>query len=235
MNLFYAPDILSNPFLPEEESAHCAKVLRMQTGDTTHVIDGIGNLYEVRIVAPHAKHTEVEIVSVQKDFGRRPFRLHLAVAPTKNSDRFEWFVEKATEIGVDEITPLRCRFSERKIIKPERIEKILVAAAKQSYKACVPRLNPMVDCNEFLRTVQASQRFVAHCYEGEKPHLLHICPPHTDVLVMVGPEGDFSRDEVELALNQGFRAVTLGFSRLRTETAGVVACHIVTVVNELQQ
>lgn len=233
MNLFYAPDILSCPFLPEEESAHCAKVLRMQAGGTAHVIDGIGNLYEVRIVAPHAKHTEVEIVSVQKDFGRRPFRLHLAVAPTKNIDRFEWFAEKATEIGVDEITPLLCRFSERKSIKPERLEKILVAASKQSYKARVPRLNPMVECGEFLRTVREPQRFVAHCYEGVKPHLLHVCPPRTDVVVMVGPEGDFSRDEVEVALNQGFQAVTLGASRLRTETAGVVACHLVTVVNEL--
>lgn len=233
MNLFYAPDILSSPFLPEEESVHCTKVLRMQAGGTAHVIDGIGNLYEVRIVAPHAKRTEVEIVSVQKDFGQRPFRLHLAVAPTKNIDRFEWFAEKATEIGVDEITPLLCRFSERRAIKPERLEKILVAASKQSYKARVPRLNPMVECGEFLRTVREPQRFVAHCYEGAKPHLLHACPPRTDVVVMVGPEGDFSRDEVEAALNQGFQAVTLGASRLRTETAGVVACHLVTVVNEL--
>lgn len=233
MNLFYAPDILTAPFLPDDESAHCAKVLRMQTGDTAHVIDGIGNLYEVRIVAPHAKHTEVEIVSVQKDYGRRPFRLHLAVAPTKNIDRFEWFVEKATEIGVDEITPLLCRFSERKIVKTERIEKILVSASKQSYKARVPHLNPMTECNAFLQQVRESQRFIAHCYEGTKPHLLHICPPHADVVVMIGPEGDFSRNEVENALRHDFQVVTLGSSRLRTETAGVVACHIVTVVNEL--
>ena len=233
MTIFYAPDILSNPFLPEEESAHCAKVLRMQAGDVAHVIDGVGNLYEVRIVAPHAKHTEVEILSVQHDFGKRPFRLHLAVAPTKNIDRFEWFVEKATEIGVDEITPLCCRFSERRLIKSERIEKIIVAASKQSYKAQVPRLNDMIDCEEFLRAVHESQRFIAHCYEGEKPHLLHVCSPASDVVVMVGPEGDFSRKEVNLALEQGFTAVTLGQSRLRTETAGVVACHLVTVVNEI--
>ncbi len=234
MTLFYAPDILTSPFLPETESAHCAKVLRLSAGEVVHVIDGVGNLYEVQIVAPNSKRTEVKILSVQKDFGKRPFRLHLAVAPTKNIERFEWLMEKATEIGVDEITPLLCRYSERKIIKPERIEKILISASKQSYKACVPRLNPMTEVADFLRQVSESQRFIAHCYEGEKPHLLHVCLPKSDVVVMVGPEGDFSREEIDLVLAQHFQPVTLGTSRLRTETAGVVACHLVTVVNELR-
>lgn len=233
MTLFYAPDIAQTPFLNEEESLHCAKVLRLKAGDVAHVIDGVGGLYQVEIVAPHAKHTEVRILSVQHDFEKRPFRIHLAVAPTKNSDRFEWFVEKATEIGVDTITPLLCRYSERKLIKPERIEKILISASKQSLKAFVPKLNPMTPYNEFMNSVSEPHRFIAHCYEAEKTHLLHSCPPHSDVLVLVGPEGDFSLDEVRLALDNEFKAVTLGSSRLRTETAGVVACHLVTVVNSL--
>lgn len=233
MTLFYAPDILENPFLPEEESAHCTRVLRLQAGAVVQIIDGKGTLYDATIVAPHAKRTEVRIVSAHPDFGRRPFRLHLAVAPTKNSDRFEWFVEKATEIGVDEITPLLCRYSERRAIRPERIEKILVSASKQSYKARIPQLNPMTAVDEFLQHVREPYRFVAHCYEGDKPHLLHVCPPKSEVVIMVGPEGDFSRDEVDLAVNQHFVPVTLGASRLRTETAGVVACHLAAVVNEI--
>lgn len=196
MTLFFAPDILNSPFLPENESVHCAKVLRLQAGDVVQVIDGIGNLYDVQIVSPNSRRTEVKIVNVKHDFGLRPFRLHMAVAPTKNIDRFEWFIEKATEIGVDQITPLCCRFSERKIIKPERIEKIIVSASKQSYKASVPRLNPMISVEEFLKNVTEPNRFIAHCYEGEKPHLLHVCPPKSNVLVMVGPEGDFSQEEI---------------------------------------
>ncbi|MGN0186772.1 MAG: 16S rRNA (uracil(1498)-N(3))-methyltransferase [Paludibacteraceae bacterium] len=233
MTLFYAPDILENPILPEDESAHCSKVLRLQIGDVVQIIDGIGNLYEATIVAPHAKRTEVKIRSVQPDFGRRPFRLHMAVAPTKNSDRFEWFVEKATEIGVDTITPLLCRYSERRVIRPERLEKILVSASKQSYKARIPQLNPMTAVDDFVQQVRTPYRFIAHCYEGDKPHLLHVCPPKSEVVIMVGPEGDFSREEVEMAVNQYFQPVSLSASRLRTETAGVVACHLVTVVNEI--
>ncbi|HPW90456.1 MAG TPA: 16S rRNA (uracil(1498)-N(3))-methyltransferase [Paludibacteraceae bacterium] len=233
MTLFYAPDIVQNPFLNEEESLHCTKVLRLKAGDVVHVIDGIGGLYEVEIVAPHAKHTEVRILSVQNAFEKRPFRIHLAVAPTKNSDRFEWFIEKATEIGVDTITPLLCRYSERKSIKSERIEKILISASKQSLKAFVPKLNPMMRYDDFIESVIEPHRFIAHCYSAEKIHLLHACPPHADVVVLVGPEGDFSLEEVQLALQHNFQLVTLGNSRLRTETAGVIACHLVTVVNSL--
>ena len=150
MNLFYAPDIQQSLSLPEEESQHCIKVLRMKSGDHIHIIDGVGGLYEAQIIEAHPKRTQVEILTHQTEYGRRPFRLHLAVAPTKNIDRFEWFVEKATEIGFDELTPLCCRYSERKIIKPERIKKILVSAAKQSLKAYVPILNPMITFKEFV-------------------------------------------------------------------------------------
>ena len=236
MNLFYAPDILQTLALPEEESQHCAKVLRMKAGERIHIIDGVGGLYEAEILEAHPKRTQVNIISEQHEYGRRPFRLHLAVAPTKNIDRFEWFVEKATEIGFDELTPLCCRYSERKIIKPERIEKILVSAAKQSLKAYVPRLNSMQTFKEFMAnnsqsSFQDSQLFIAHCYDQPKQHLLHACQPTGNVVVMVGPEGDFSEEEVELALRNSFQAITLGDSRLRTETAGVVACHLVTIAN----
>ena len=235
MNLFYAPDIAQTLTLPEEESQHCAKVLRMKAGERIHIIDGVGGLYEAQITEAHPKRTQVEILNVQIEYGRRPFRLHLAVAPTKNIDRFEWFVEKATEIGFDELTPLCCRYSERKVIKPERIEKILVSAAKQSLKAYVPRLNPMTTFKEFINNssslISNSSLFIAHCYDQPKKHLLHACPTASDVVVMVGPEGDFSEEEVELALRSSFQAITLGESRLRTETAGVVACHLVTVAN----
>ena len=235
MNLFYAPDILQTLALPEEESQHCAKVLRMKAGEHIHIIDGVGGLYEAEILEAHPKRTQVSIISEQHEYGRRPFRLHLAVAPTKNIDRFEWFVEKATEIGFDELTPLCCRYSERKVIKPERIEKILVSAAKQSLKAYVPRLNPMITAKEFIGNssflIPHSSLFIAHCYDQPKLHLFNACQPGGDVVVMVGPEGDFSEEEVELALRNSFQAITLGESRLRTETAGVVACHLVTVAN----
>ena len=235
MNLFYAPDIAQTLTLPEEESQHCAKVLRMKAGERIHIIDGVGGLYEAEILESHPKRTQVTILSEQHEYGRRPFRLHLAVAPTKNIDRFEWFVEKATEIGFDELTPLCCRYSERKIIKPERIEKILVSAAKQSLKAYVPRLNPMTTFKDFINNSSSltphSSLFIAHCYDQPKQHLLHVCPSASDVVVMVGPEGDFSEEEVELALRNSFQAITLGESRLRTETAGVVACHLVTLAN----
>ncbi len=250
MNLFYAPDIQQSLSLPEEESQHCIKVLRMKSGDHIHIIDGVGGLYEAQIIEAHPKCTQVEILTHQTEYGRRPFRLHLAVAPTKNIDRFEWFVEKATEIGFDELTPLCCRYSERKIIKPERIEKILVSAAKQSLKAYVPILNPMTTFKEFISQYSPpvlggvpeggggsqlstlnSQLFIAHCHNQPKQHLFNACQPGGNVVVMVGPEGDFSEEEVELALRNSFQAISLGESRLRTETAGVVACHLVTVAN----
>ena len=235
MFLFYAPDIQQSLSLPEEESQHCIKVLRMKSGDHIHIIDGVGGLYEAQIIEAHPKRTQIEILTQQTEYGRRPFRLHLAVAPTKNIDRFEWFVEKATEIGFDELTPLCCRYSERKIIKPERIEKILVSAAKQSLKAYVPILNPMTTFKEFVNNstflTPHSSLFIAHCHNQPKQHLFNACQPGGNVVVMVGPEGDFSEEEVELALRNSFQAISLGESRLRTETAGVVACHLVTVAN----
>lgn len=175
----------------------------------------------------HARRAEVEIVSVTRDFGAHPYRLHLAVAPTKNIDRFEWFVEKATEIGFDTLTPIVCRYSERRVIKPERVEKILVSAAKQSLKARVPELREMVEFDRLVEQCSGGERLIAHCHDMPKVRLFDACGSCRDVTVCIGPEGDFSTEEVERAMRAGWRSVSLGESRLRTETAGVVACHTV--------
>jgi 16S rRNA (uracil1498-N3)-methyltransferase len=204
----------------------------MKAGERIHIIDGVGGLYEAQIAEAHPKRTQVEILNVQTEYGRRPFRLHLAVAPTKNIDRFEWFVEKATEIGFDELTFLNCRYSERKVIKTERIEKILVSAIKQSLKANKPVLNEMTDFNKFIAQDFKGQKFICHCYEGEKKLLKEAIVPGEDALILVGPEGDFSEEEVAKAIEAGFQPVSLGKSRLRTETAALVAAHTLNLFNQ---
>jgi len=232
MSLFYVPALSSGFVLPEEESQHAVKVLRMQVGDTLTVVDGAGGFYKARITNPHPKHCAFEITDTILEYGKRNYRLHIAIAPTKNIERLEWFIEKATEIGIDEITPIVCRFSERKVIKAERLEKIIVSAAKQSVKAYFPKLNPLCTFDELIKTCQASQKFIAHCYEEDKRLLQTEIQPSEDVLILIGPEGDFSKEEVQKALSLGFIPVSLGNSRLRTETAGVVACHTVCLRNE---
>ena len=232
MSLFYVPALSSGLVLPEEESQHAVKVLRMQVGDTFTVVDGAGGFYKARITNPHPKHCAFEITETILEYGKRNYRLHIAIAPTKNIERLEWFIEKATEIGIDEITPIVCRFSERKVIKAERLEKIIVSAAKQSVKAYFPTLNTLCTFDELIKTCQASQKFIAHCYEEDKRLLQTEIQPSEDVLILIGPEGDFSKEEVQKALSVGFIPVSLGSSRLRTETAGVVACHTVCLRNE---
>lgn len=224
MSLFYVPNLISAHVLPEEESQHAVKVLRLQTGDAMTVVDGVGGYYEARITHPHPKHCEFEIVKSIAGFGKRDYKLHIAIAPTKNIERLEWFIEKATEIGIDEITPIICRFSERKIIKEDRLEKIIVSAAKQSVKAYFPKLNPLCTFDELLKSHKASQKFIAHCYEEDKKLLQNEIQKSSDILILIGPEGDFSKEEVQKAIASGFVPVSLGDSRLRTETAGVVAC-----------
>ncbi|MEN8116270.1 MAG: RsmE family RNA methyltransferase, partial [Bacteroidota bacterium] len=157
---------------------------------------------------------------------------HIVIAPTKNIDRFEWFLEKCTEIGIDEITPILSEHSERKVIKPGRLEKIVVSAMKQSVKAYLPKLNELTSFNDLVKTSDAPAKFIAHCNGGEKPHLKNNIEPGKNVLILIGPEGDFSPAEVELAKENGFKEISLGTSRLRTETAGVVACHIVNLIND---
>jgi len=231
MALFYVPS-LTVPVLPEEESQHAVKVLRLQVGEEITVVDGAGGLYKARITNPHPKHCSFEITETILEYGKRDYRLHIAIAPTKNMERLEWFIEKATEIGIDEITPVICRYSERKIVKAERLEKIIISAAKQSLKAYFPKLNPQCSFDELMKTHQASQKFIAHCYEEDKRLLQNEITKASDVLILIGPEGDFSKEEVQKALSLGFIPVSLGNSRLRTETAGVVACHTVSLRNE---
>lgn len=232
MQIFYTPDIAVNPELPEEEAGHCIRVLRLTEGDDILLTDGKGFFYKAAISRAHHKHCEVSILESRKQPALWNFHLHIAVAPTKNMDRMEWFVEKATEIGLDAITCLNCRFSERREIKPARLEKILVSAMKQSQKATLPQLTGMTDFKSFVSQPFDGRKFIAHCEDGKKTLLKHTYNPNENALILIGPEGDFSPEEIELALKQGFQPISLGESRLRTETAALVACHTIHVLNQ---
>lgn len=231
MQLFYTPDIALTAELPEEEAGHCIRVLRLAEGDEIRLTDGKGYFYRAAIRRAHPKHCEVDILESWPQPPLWPFELHIAIAPTKNMDRMEWFAEKATEIGIDAITCLNCRFSERREIKPARLEKILVSAMKQSLKATLPRLTGMTDFKTFITQPFEGRKFIAHCEEEEKTPLKHAYHPGENALILVGPEGDFSAEEIALALANGFEPVSLGESRLRTETAALAACHTIHVVN----
>ena len=231
MQIFYTPDIAINPELPEEEAGHCIRVLRLAECDEILLTDGKGSFFKAAISRAHPKHCEVKILEQWKQPALWNFNLHI-VAPTKNMDRIEWFAEKATEIGIDAITCLNCRFSERKEIKVARLEKILVSAMKQSQKATLPELNGMTDFRTFVSRPFDGRKFIAHCEEGVKPLLKQTYHPGENVLVLIGPEGDFSPEEISFALQQGFEPVSLGESRLRTETAALVACHTIHVLNQ---
>ena len=224
MQLFYAPQILQNQLLLDKVDAqHCLKVLRKKEGDLLHLIDGQGGLYEVRLTSANPKKCTFDIVKTTPHFGKRNKHIHIAIAPTKNISRLEWFLEKATEIGIEEITPILCHHSERKIIKPERLEKILVAAMKQSLKAYLPKLNPLTKFQDFVASQQDDTDFKAIACMTEKENHLQNLYKGGNVVVMIGPEGGFSEKEISMAVAQNFKAATLGTSRLRTETAGMVA------------
>ncbi len=232
MHVFYTPDIAVDGELPEEEAGHCLRVLRLGVGDEVMLTDGKGFFYKAVITAATGKRCQVKVVET---IGQAPLwngRLHLAMAPTKNMDRIEWFAEKATEIGFDELSFVNCRFSERKVIKTERIEKIVVSAVKQSLKARKPLVNELTDFGKFIQQKFEGQKFIAHCYEGDKPLLKDVLIPGKDAVVLIGPEGDFSPEEVQKAEAAGFRAISLGKSRLRTETAALVAVHIMNLFNQ---
>ena len=232
MHVFYTPNIQVTNELPEEEAQHCTRVLRLGVGDEITLTDGKGKFYKAEITVAGNKRCLVTVKETVFQEPLRPCHLHIAMAPTKNMDRNEWFAEKATEIGLDELTFLNCRFSERRVIKNERIEKILVSAIKQSLKARLPRLNEMTDFNAFITQDFQGQKFIAHCYEGEKPLLKDILKPGEDAVVLIGPEGDFSEEEVGKAVEYGFIPISLGKSRLRTETAALVACHTINLLNQ---
>ncbi len=233
MQLFYAPDISGNTYtLNEEESKHCIRVLRLTIGDEITLIDGKGGLFKTRIIRPEPKRCMVEVYESTLEFEKRNHYLHIAIAPTKNIERFEWFLEKATEIGIDEITPLLCEHSERKAVNNERLEKIIISAVKQSIKAYVPVLNPMTSFKQLIQSNQTGNLFIAHCATKGLNHLKNELKPLNKSIILIGPEGDFSIDEIQLALKSNYREISLGTSRLRTETAGVVACHIANLANQ---
>lgn len=234
MQLFYNPDL--NPqtesfAFDREESRHIVKVLRKKDSDILHVTDGNGHLFTTQITLASDNKCTVKIVSYEKKEPSK-IQLHLAVAPTKMNDRYEWFLEKATEIGIAQITPIICDHSERKQINVDRMEKILVSAMKQSNQYYLPKLNPPIALKDFLKIKSDGQRFIAHCEETQKQSLKTVMQPNVNVTILIGPEGDFSDKEIALALENQYIPVMLGETRLRTETAAIVACHTVVFANE---
>lgn len=233
MKLFYVPDINCVPQLSEEESGHAVRVLRLREGDEIMVVDGQGEFYRCEITAAHPKHCAVQILETTPE-EERPYSVEIAVAPTKNLDRTEWFLEKAVEMGLDRFTPLRCRHSERKELKVERMSKIAISAMKQSLKATLPRIDEMTDIMAYIAEPFEGQKFIAHCYKDQERLLLsREIEAGKAVRVLIGPEGDFSEEEVAAAIAAGYQPVSLGVCRLRTETAALAACHSVHVINEL--
>lgn len=234
MQLFYNPEIQPGHAaftFDKEESRHIVKVLRKKEGDTIHIANGSGYLFTSEIVFASEKKCEVTITGEQFH-EPAPYSLHLAVAPTKMNDRYEWFLEKATEIGISEITPIICEHSERTIFKADRFEKIIQSAMKQSLQFYMPKLNEPVPFNTFVAAQHQGQLFIAHCEEAEKRLLKNALEPKKQVTILIGPEGDFSTKEINLALQKNYIPVSLGNTRLRTETAAVVAAHSVAFVNE---
>jgi 16S rRNA (uracil1498-N3)-methyltransferase len=228
--LFYSPDISETSQLPEEEASHALRVLRLPTGAIINVTDGKGHLYKARLENTAVKNCHISIIE-QWTPDPTPYNIHIAIAPTKNIDRMEWFCEKTTEIGISTITFLLCRHSERRDIKLPRIEKILISAMKQSQKAILPKLNPLIDFSSFITSPFHGHKYIAHCEKGEKQLLKSCYPAGSDALILIGPEGDFSNEEISAAINHGFLPISLGTSRLRTETAGIAACHSIHILN----
>ncbi|MDE7160646.1 MAG: 16S rRNA (uracil(1498)-N(3))-methyltransferase [Muribaculaceae bacterium] len=231
---FYAPEIESTGFLPEAESGHCVRVLRMKEGDTLYVTDGRGSRFGCRIVEAHPRHVGVEIVSTEKIEPVIGVSIVLAVAPSKNMDRMEWLVEKAVEIGVTRIVMLRCARSERKVVKPERLMRIAVSAMNQSLKGCIPEVTEMTDFQDFISSLPAGQAFMGYCApDVERREFVAECKPDTDTTILIGPEGDFTEAEVARAMDAGVTPVTFGNARLRTETAALFGVQGVHIINQL--
>ena len=234
MQLFYAPDIVP-PYhiLNEEESKHCVRVLRMTEGSRLMLTDGRGNMYTAQITNADPRRCSVEVVATETAYGKRPYSLTMAVAPTKNPDRYEWFLEKATEVGCDVFIPIESAHSERRNIKHERSEKVITSAVKQSLKAYHPMLEPLTNVKEVIQRPFEGRKLIAHCRDdaGERTTVKEALTAGGNTLVLIGPEGDFSREEVELALANGFTAVTFGEARLRTETAALAAVMFTSFAN----
>lgn len=235
MQLFYNPELTADTkqfTFDKIESKHIVRVLRKKEGDKILITNGLGQLFTSEILLADDKKCSVKIVNLETQKSDRNYYLHIAIAPTKLNDRFEWFLEKSTEIGIDEITPIICEHSERKVIKTERMEKIILSAAKQSLKFHFPKFNEAITFNAFMNTNFSGQLFIAHCEETDKKSLKSELKPALKTTILIGPEGDFSTKEIQQSLANNFIPVSLGNSRLRTETAGLVAVHSVAFVNE---
>lgn len=234
MHVFYTPDLQDQAqyTLNEEESKHCSKVLRLSTGDKVFLVDGRGGLYEAEIETESKKHVGLLITKTTKEYQKRNHHLHIAIAPTKNIDRLEWFLEKATEIGIEEITPIICERSERKVVKEDRLLKVITSAVKQSLQAYHPLLNPAITFSQLLQQQTTATKLIAHCIDdAERSYIKDLVQPLNSYLILIGPEGDFSPQEITTALQHGFMPVTLGTTRLRTETAALAACFELNYIN----
>lgn len=231
MNIFIANIVQQHAYLTEEESWHCSRVLRKKSGDSIHIIDGKGQFYEARLEIVSDKKTSALITSGPVQQEKRPYALHLAIAPTKNIDRMEWMIEKAVEIGIDELSFVQCKNSERTVLKTDRLLKIVESAVKQSLQAFIPKVNGLVPLKDFLKQSGADQKLIAHCFESPKQDIRKISFQHQQSLVLIGPEGDFTQDEVQEALHHGFEAISLGKNRLRTETAGLYVCQAASLLS----
>ena len=233
LHIFYAPDAAENAvvYLSDEEAAHCCKVLRLAAGDHIAIADGCGTVYDAIITICNKSTCAAQTVSIIADIYRRKYYNHVAIAPTKNTDRFEWFVEKAVEFGIDRITPLLCAHSERKVLKTERLEKIALSAFKQSGNALITQISPLTPFADVINTTTEDIKMIAHCEESEKIFFSNAVSPQSRCITLIGPEGDFSEQEITMAIKAGFNPVSLGNTRLRTETAGVAVCAFLAAIN----
>lgn len=232
MRIYYAPEIETTLELPVDEARHCVKVLRSRPGDEITIVDGKGNIIRARLTEVTNKHCSVEIINREREEKIWDGYIHLAVAPTKNIDRVEWLAEKATEIGMDRLSFLNCRYSERRVVKTDRIDRIVVSAVKQSLKATKPQVDEMEDFMDFVNRPFDGRKFICHCYDTPKKPLKDVVVRGERSLVLTGPEGDFSEEEVNAAIQAGFEPVSLGRARLRTETASLCAVHILNLANQ---
>ena len=236
MQLFYNPAISSEDkevIFPKDESKHIVKVLRKQEGDNLNITNGKGFLFSAEIIEANHNKCKAKITAVEQERDKK-YHIHLAVAPTKMNDRFETFLEKATEIGLDKITPIICDHSERKVVKINRFERVLQSAMKQSLHYSMPEISEAISFQEFIQQEQNEQKFIAHCEENDKKSLQKELEPGKNYTILIGPEGDFSSEEIKSAIKAGFVPVTLGNTRLRTETAAIVAAHTAALINEFQ-
>ena len=232
MHIFYAHDINTNIYsLNEDESKHCSTVLRLSVDDLVYLTDGKGCLYKTKIIDNSKKKCIVKIIDIITEYEKRDYYLHIAISPTKNIERFEWFLEKVTEIGIDEITPILSNRSERKVIKIQRLNKVIISAMKQSKKAYHPILNPLTKFEYFVKSRIKGKKFIAHCMKTKKESLKKLYTSKQNALILIGPEGDFSPEEIALAKQNNFLEISLGTSFLRTETAGIIACHTINFLN----